>query len=268
MGGEVMPLREAFERAEPLISRALELDKDSSEAHLANGNLALQYRFDWQLAVSEFGKAIELNPNNAAAYAWRSILQCLIGDIENALEDANRARELDPLSTMTLHSASRCLIAKRSYGEAIAMWQRVAQLEPNEAHVHVHLAELHCHTGDHATAEKEADVARRLETDSEERIMLVPIYSRLGKQEEARALLQSVQEGRQEGYTSPTRLAAALLATGQEEKALGILEECFSKDRTSFLFSYQDPFFDSLRGNPRFAALVEGLKLPRSDLST
>ena len=264
MAGEVMPFREAFEKAEPLISKALELDENSSEAHLARGNLAMQHRFDWRLAESEFDKSIELNPNNAAAYSWRSILRCLAGDTDKALADATQARELDPLSTIVQHSVNRCLIAKRRYGEAIAMWQRMAQLEPDVAHFHVHLAELSCFAGDTITAEKEADVARRLETDAEDRIMLVPVYSLLGKQEEARVFLQEVEGGRQTVYTSPTRLAAAFLATGERDKALGILEESFSEDRTSFLFGYQDPTFDSIRRDPRFAALVAGLNLPTS----
>ena len=263
LAGEVMPLREAFEKAEPLIAKALELDDSSSEAHLASGNLALQYRFDWRLAEAEFDKAIELNPNNAAAYAWRSVLHCLIGDLDKALEEASRARELDPLSTIVLHSATRCMIAKRLYAEAIAMWQRMAQLEPNVAHIHVHLAELFCLAGDAGKAEKEAAAARRLQTDSEDRILLVPVYSLLGKKEEARALMQDLQTGSQSGYTSPTRLAAAFLAIGDRDKALGVLEDSFREDRTNFLFGYQDPSFDSIRENPRFASLVTRLNLPR-----
>ena len=268
MAGEVMPLRAAFEKAEPLIARALELDENSSEAHLARGNLALQYRFDWRLAESEFNRAIELNPNNAAAYSWRSILHCLTGDEDKALEEATQARELDPLSTVTLHSANRCLVAKGLYGDAIAMWQRMAQLEPDVAHIHVHLAELFCHAGEATAAKKEADLVRRLETDSEDRIMLVPVYSRLGEQAEARRILQEIEGGGQTGYTSPIRLAAALLATGEREKALGTLEESFSEDRTSFLFGYRDPNFDSIRTDPRFAALVARLNLPRQSASS
>ena len=50
LAGEIVPPREAFAKAEPLIAKALELDDSSSDAHLAEGNLAFQYHLDYQRA--------------------------------------------------------------------------------------------------------------------------------------------------------------------------------------------------------------------------
>jgi TolB-like protein/class 3 adenylate cyclase/tetratricopeptide (TPR) repeat protein len=263
LAGDEMPLRQAFEKADPLITKALELDEYSSDAHLARGNLAFQYHLDWQLAEMEFKKAIDLNPNNASAHIWYSMLYSVTGNVEKALEEATRARELDPLSSVVIHGLSRCLLLKRDYAKAIALWERVVELEPDVAHFHVHLAQICAFAGKSEEAESELAIARRLKMDAEDKDILVPVYSLLGRREEARRLLREIEAEKQTEYHSPTRMAVAYLALDETEKALDMLEDEFDEDRTSFLFSYQGPEFDSVREDPRFVSLVTRFNLPK-----
>jgi TolB-like protein len=60
--------KDVFPSAYESASAAVALDDSSPEAHIAIGWLALSYQFDWEEAVKEFRRAIELAPSNFIGY--------------------------------------------------------------------------------------------------------------------------------------------------------------------------------------------------------
>src|SRR5688572_26694524 len=57
--------RTAFAKAKGAASRAVELDPNIGESHLALGMIAFVYDWDWQVAEKHLARAVELNPNDA-----------------------------------------------------------------------------------------------------------------------------------------------------------------------------------------------------------
>lgn len=95
-----MPLGEVIAKATPHFDRARELIPDDPELHAAYGffvHVTGGSSVDAQVAL---GKALELNPNLSIAYTWRSIVRGANGDLEGAVEDDQRAYELDPVSIL------------------------------------------------------------------------------------------------------------------------------------------------------------------------
>jgi len=81
----------------PAIERAIELSPDWPEAIAVRG-LQHLYRFRYEEARQDFDRAIELNPNYALAYLWRSETFYEQEKFLDMLADKEKAYSLDPMS--------------------------------------------------------------------------------------------------------------------------------------------------------------------------
>jgi TolB-like protein/Flp pilus assembly protein TadD len=88
---------DAMDRAESLARRAIELNDDLAEPHASLG-LVRALRQDRVGALSELGRAIELNGSYAPALHWRANVLAEMGRLREAEADAARAASVDPLS--------------------------------------------------------------------------------------------------------------------------------------------------------------------------
>jgi TolB-like protein/Flp pilus assembly protein TadD len=263
IGGEWMPLREAIAKAEPLISKALEMDSNLADAHVSKGNLAFQHHLDYQTAENEFRRAIDLNPSNVDAHGLYSFLLQVTGDLDGAMREAVIAQELDPVSPWALMSLLSCLVLKKAYPEALALCEKMMQLEPENPSHHLSVASLYFHMGRPDDCKREVELAESLKIGVNERADLAECLAHIGRESDARRLLYENEAERRKLHLSIGPLAFVYMALGDTEKALQILEEDVSVDPVTFLFSFQSHALDPLRGDPRFSALVEMLKLPK-----
>ena len=263
MLGDFIPPRAAFEKADPLITKALDLDENSSDAHLAKGNLALQYHLDYELAEREIKRAIDLNPSNAAAHMRYATLAVVTGDFEGALREAKVSHELDPLSVITETILTLILFAKRDFAEAITITEKTIDLEPESPFSHLLRAFLLSRVGRLEEARLEVDVVQKLRLTIMHRIYLANALAEVGQRDAARRLLIECEAARQKEYFSLTDLAFAYLSLGETERALRLLEEGFEESPSSFAFRYRMPLFDQVRDNTRFVVLQSRLNLPK-----
>jgi TolB-like protein len=91
---------EAFSRAKTAALKALQLDDKLAEAHTALA-MVLYNDFDLAGSISEFKRAIALNPNYANAHYWYGIRPlAILGRFDEAIAEIKRAIELDPLSAV------------------------------------------------------------------------------------------------------------------------------------------------------------------------
>ncbi len=124
------PHTEAMVNARAAAVRAIELDANLAEAHNALAVIAEDYDYDWHTAEKEFQRAIELNPNYATAHQWYAQCLALQGRFAEALAHSERARALDPLSTIVVADHSVILYFARQYARAIDASHAVLAMEP------------------------------------------------------------------------------------------------------------------------------------------
>ena len=89
------------------------------------------YDWDWVRAEQEFRHAIELNPSYATAHQWYSYYLSAMGRFPEALEEARKAQQIDPLSlsiNTTLAGRYRDL---GEYAQAIDLSRRTLEMDPN-----------------------------------------------------------------------------------------------------------------------------------------
>src|SRR5215471_16651411 len=93
----VSPLAPAeLEEVKSLIDRALALAPNSPEAHFALGLFFYWGHRQYENALAEFNRTLELQPNNADARAYCAWVYRRRGEWERSLADSRRAEELAP----------------------------------------------------------------------------------------------------------------------------------------------------------------------------
>jgi len=85
-----------LEEVKSLIDRALALAPNSPEAHFALGLFFYWGHRQYENALAEFNRTLELQPNNADARAFSAWVYRRRGEWERSLADSQRAEELDP----------------------------------------------------------------------------------------------------------------------------------------------------------------------------
>jgi TolB-like protein/Tfp pilus assembly protein PilF len=130
-GGSV---KEAVANARSAAEKALAINNDIAEAHSALA-FAFAADFDLEPARREFERAIELNPNYAAAhYGLGLFMLGPLGEFDAAIAEMIRAVELDPLSAATNANLGYCYIFARRYPEAMATARKGIELEIPKSH--------------------------------------------------------------------------------------------------------------------------------------
>ena len=124
------PSDEAMRAAKTAAARALELDPQQAEAHAALGYAEL---WSWNLPASRraFDRAIALNPSDANTRFWNAIRLAAERQFDESVAEAQRGRDLDPVSPIvTAGVAWACHLAGR-HGEAERYARMVLDLEPD-----------------------------------------------------------------------------------------------------------------------------------------
>ena len=235
--------------------KALELDPQLAEAHAL---LAGVYEQEWQWsnAEAEYKRALELNPNDPAAHlGYASWLLCQ-GRTEEALAWARRARELDPLG-VTGVSIGWILFHARRYDEAIPELRSVLAVHPDSATAHWFL-------GFALIANRQPDQAipalnRALSlTGGSSAVVgvLIRAYAHAGQRAEALRLLEELKRRQQTGYVPAAAFVNAYLGLDDREQAFAWLDRASQEHSNILQYLRVHPYFDPLRDDPRFDALL------------
>ncbi len=175
-----------------------------------------------------YEEALEANPRDLAAITGLFGLLARIGDAEGARAVLEQAEEvLDPQTVRAFLMG--LYLREGRLEEAIALAQAQVQATPEQARVHVVLAELLWRDAELDAAR--ASFERALEADADH----LPAYGRAlldlqqGRPEQAVALLERAHERFPGQIASSVTYAVALQAAGQPERAGEVLDEVFAR---------------------------------------
>jgi tetratricopeptide (TPR) repeat protein len=132
--------QDARPKAKTAALKALQLDEKLAEAHTALGWLLCTSDFNIAASISEFQRAIALNPNYATAHHWYGNGPLLaLGRFDDAIAEGRRAIELDPLSPIINADLGQDLYSARRYDEAIAQLRKTLEIDPTFYYAHYNL---------------------------------------------------------------------------------------------------------------------------------
>ena len=118
-----------LQRADVAVTRALELDPLSAEAHASRGLLAGTNKRA-RVSHRELRRAVELRPSYADAHNWLAWGSLMVDDADQALRSALRAVELDPLAPEAVGNLVLAYIAQGRFDQALEEAERLMELEP------------------------------------------------------------------------------------------------------------------------------------------
>ncbi len=267
VAGDYLPMRQVIPRARELATQALELAPNSSEAHAALANIVLQFDHDWEQAETEFTNAIALNSSNVTAYRFLGMLLVTLGRFEEAKQAIRRAIVLDPSGHDQMMLA-RAEILSGNVDAGVRMAEEAGDPHHRRSSAHrVHMGLLYLEAGRRSEALRMADASLEEASDSE-RFDHALLNALVGRPGAARRLADEVARGEAKSYTSEAHLAMLYAALGEKERALDLLEKDFREGDAILWLYYQAPFFEPIRGDRRFTALLQRYRLPASALRT
>ncbi len=251
-----------YPKARSAAMKALQLDETVAEAHNSLADVKKGYDWDWAGAEAEYRRAIQLNPSYSLAHSWYSEYLSKMGRHEEAIAEARRARELDPISVGRLTVLSMVFYRARRYDKAIGVCQRALELDPNSPNTLWFLALAHEQKGELPDAIAELERAVKSSGGGTiYRALLAHAYAQAGERTKALSILHELKALSKQRYVSPLDIAVIYTGLGDRNSAFQWLEKAY-QERTMRIQELPDPLFDSLRSDPRFADLMQGIGLP------
>ncbi len=251
------PPAELAAKARQAAGRALALDRSSAESYVALAVLAYSRDHDWRLADSLFHEALRASPNYARAHTAYGLALMSRGRSDQAIEHMRTARDLDPLSSLAGNDLAVVLWSAHRWSESLDASRRTLEVQPDFAPAYLVRGACLTAQGDFRGADAAFEqAARRLGRIST--LLGLWGYSRARAGDRASALAMLQELG-----ASPEQFPRAVVAAGLGDRALALdyLERAFARQETDIVFLAAHPCLDSLRGEPRFRALLGRLGL-------
>jgi len=254
---------DAYPQAKSAALKAVELDRELAEAHVALGMSILWNDWNWMEAEREVRRGIDLNPGSATAHMAYSAFLTNMGRNEEALVEINRAHELDPLSVTIRGVKTFRLFSARRYDEAIEEAKSALALDPAAIQARETLGRAYLQKGMFGPAiaelERVVDLSRR---DPGSVRFLGFAYAVAGQKEKARVLLRELQQRFERSYVAPPFIAMVFLGLGDRDHAFEWLEKGYQLRDSGIVRLETAREFDPLRSDPRFADLMRRVGLP------
>jgi TolB-like protein/DNA-binding winged helix-turn-helix (wHTH) protein/Flp pilus assembly protein TadD len=253
-----VPLREAVARSRELALKALEIDPDLAEGHQALAAFEFS-TWNWAACEREHELAISLNPNYAEAREDYAEFLSVMGRHNQALAEVEQAHELDPLSPLIYTQVGFTYYWARRPDEAIAQFKSTLELDPTHARAHIGLgrAYISLRRFDEGIAEMEKGVAS---WGTQRGGLLGYALAAGGRREEAGKMLRRyLRLGKR---LRPCDVAMFYAGLGDKNMALAWLERAFDERFPGMVVLKVEPFFDTLRSEPRFQALLRRMNFP------
>jgi TolB-like protein/Tfp pilus assembly protein PilF len=258
----VLPTREAAPKAKEAAGKALALDDTLAEPHAAMAYVKADYDWDWPGAEREFKRAIELDPNYATAHYWYALALDATGRLDEAMAEAKRAQQADPISLPAILVTALTFHFGRHYEQAIEELHKIVEIDANFPLAHQELSRVYVHTGRYEEAIAEGQKAVSLSAGAPYALgQLAYAYAVAGRRAEAQKALAELQDLSKQRYVAPFNVALIYTGLGDKNQALEWLERAYEDHSDNLAWIKVDPRFDSIRGELRFQDLLRRMGL-------
>ena len=253
---------DAYPRAKAAAERALQRDPELAEAITSIGKVLCWHEWDFAGAEAQLARAVELSPNYAEAHYVRGTALPAVGRLNDAVDTMAMALKLDPLSVHYSEWLSRFLLYAHDYDGAIAQGHRTLEMDEVCIRAPHYIGSAYLALGDAETALSWYRRAQALEKSVRSYdAMIVRALAALGQREEAEAMLARLEDESRKQYMRSEILAMGYAAVGDLDRAFRSLERAWQARSAGLIYLHLDPGYGPLRGDPRYADLVQRIGL-------
>jgi DNA-binding winged helix-turn-helix (wHTH) protein/TolB-like protein len=253
--------KEGFPKAKEAAERALEIDESSAEAH---SSLAfIKFRWDWDRSATEreFQTAIKLKPAYAPAHQWYSSYLVAVERFDEAIAEAKRTEELEPLSFVASSHLGWIYYLAGQNDKAIEQCRKILERDPSSFPARRYLGLAYEAKGMYSEAIAEFQTGVKLSGSPLMLALLGHAYAVSGKTAEAKQVLSDLQQLQGQRYVSPYTVAAIHAGLGDQDQAFKWLETAI-EERDIWLMNLKvDPVFAKLRSQRKFTDILARIRL-------
>ncbi len=260
--GYIAPI-EGRRKAEEAARKALALDENLAEAH---GALGLTYILfapsNFALGDRELRHAIELSPSLAVAHLYLGVSLARQGRLDESLEELPKARELDPLSSIIARLAALPYYLKRDYVRALELLRQANELGPALSTTF----EIGIYIQNRLFNETLAELEKAKRERKSDPILICGtgmVYAAQGKRAEALQVIKELEEMSGASLSEAHWIAKIYATLNEKELAFSWLERGLATGAIGSFYK-DDPVWDPIRDDPRFAALVGKMVVPET----
>jgi TolB-like protein/DNA-binding winged helix-turn-helix (wHTH) protein/Flp pilus assembly protein TadD len=259
-----LSLKEASPRVVDAANKALALDPSLAEPRSSLALIRLFSDWDWSSAEAEFKEAIALNPNFAEAHQEYSIYLIVVNRLDEAVNEGERAVDLDPFNLWTNRWLGQALYHARRYDEALRQMRRTLELFPDMGGLYEDMADVY----EQKRMFAEAFAARQqaLTLDKNPSVTALrkayeKAYERAGYKGYLLEEIRLVERGpRQECNFAVLAHLYAML--DDQAHAVSSVESAYEEHSPEILFAGTAPELDSIHSSPRFWDVLRRIGLP------
>jgi DNA-binding winged helix-turn-helix (wHTH) protein/TolB-like protein/Tfp pilus assembly protein PilF len=258
--GRLQP-KEGFPKAKEAATRALEIDESSAEAHTSMA--FIKFRWDWDRTATEreFQEAIKLKPAYAPAHQWYSSYLVAVERFDEAIAEAKRTEELEPLSFVASSHLGWIYYLSGQNDKAIEQCKKILELDPSSFPARRYLGLAYEAKGMYPEAIAEFQTGVKLSGSPLMLALLGHAYAVSGKTAEAKQVLSDLQQLQDQRYVSPYTVAAIHAGLGDQEQAFKWLETAVEGHDIWLMNLKVDPVFAKLRSQRQFTDILARLRL-------
>jgi TolB-like protein/Tfp pilus assembly protein PilF len=251
------PPQQIWERAREAAAHAVSAGPELAAAHTSLGLMKFWLDWEWTAAERALGRAIALDPSYALAHRMLGVVYSHMGRHREGLAAACRARELDPLDATHCALSAQIAYNARDFSAALKLACRANVLNP-EFWVSYYQRALAYEQLGHSDMALEA-LQKAAITSANSKVIGLRGYilAKLGRGDEAREVLDTLEAVSRERYVPPYANALVHAGLGEPETALDWLDRALDVHDVHLAFLTVDPKWDQFRSDSRFVALLE-----------
>jgi serine/threonine-protein kinase len=261
-----LPPDQTYPRAKAAALEALRLDSILAAPYAALADVNAMYEWDWPAAERNFRRSLALDPNNANTHHWfGSDYLMVVGRKREALAEAGRARQLDPLSALISAGYGQALYRTGRPDESAALLRDVLSIDPGFLLGNEWLGAAYLMQGRPADAvavlERAIDPAVRHSVDL---AFMGFAYAKAGRRRDAEALLRELMDRRSKRYVSPASIALLNVGLGDTVEAFAWLRRAAEIHDPFLLYNFvTEPLLEPLKRDPRGVAILREMGLEK-----
>jgi serine/threonine protein kinase len=253
-----LPPKEAFPKAIVAAKKALEIDDTLGEAHASLGYARTFYEWDWSAAEDEFLRAIELSPNYATAHEWYGLYLSATGRFDEGIDEAEKARDLDPLSLIINAIVGLLYYFARRYEESIASQEKILELDPNFLIANGWIVMAYAENG---MCDRAVRTMRRVEASAAEHPFTLGYfgcyYGACGQDKDALRVLETLNDLSEMRYVSPMHQANTLIGLDRIDEALVFVEKAYAEKDPLLVLTKAGPFYGNYLSDTQYKELLK-----------
>ena len=256
--------KEAFPQAKAAAQQALEIDPTLAEAHTFLAYSLVIYDWNWTEAERSFKRAIELDPNNSAAhFRYGQVYLAPTGRVDEAAAEIKRGLDLEPLDVNMGATLAWVYLVAGQNDKALEQARKTYDLEPNHPIGRWILSQALIYKGMYGEAISLNE--QWLQTDPTNQFALRDAgiaYAKAGRPDKAEEMIRKFREIAKTKYVPTCRIASIYAALGDKDKAFEELQKALEVRDWELFRMGPDPYFSSLRDDPRFKEMLKRINLP------